>query len=212
MCKRSNLTSEEKAELREIDNDMLWYDVKYLLGEKDRGEPPEVHIKIDYTVKNFEDVEDEYPVIFSRHSDGNIPRPVKISDIANAFELCMEEWEQFLNRTTVEIVSLSTDLGCGREGDEMLWDKIEYSFDYVRLPDQYELHERNTMKDFAYELQDDNIRGIFLNALHGAHPDRRFKNLINQYDYSQAYYDFRTHAYLKKAEKWCEENHILCRK
>ena len=63
----SNLTSEEKAELREIDNDMLWYDMKYLLGEKDSGEPPEIHIDVDYTVRPFEDVEAEYFELFLKH-------------------------------------------------------------------------------------------------------------------------------------------------
>ena len=67
MRKGSNLTSEEKAELREIDNDMLWYDMKYLLGEKDGGEPPEIHIGIDYTVRSFEEVEVEYFELFLKH-------------------------------------------------------------------------------------------------------------------------------------------------
>ncbi len=63
----SNLTSEEKAEIKEIDNAMLWYDKKYLLGEKDDGNPPEVQIAIDHTAKPFAEVEAEYFELFLKH-------------------------------------------------------------------------------------------------------------------------------------------------
>lgn len=43
---------------------MLWYDLTHLLGEQPDGEPPEVYIDIDYTVRPFPDVEKEYLALF----------------------------------------------------------------------------------------------------------------------------------------------------
>ena len=48
----SDLTAQEQAQLEEIDHAMLWYDLDGLL-EKQDGEPPKLHIELDYTVEPF---------------------------------------------------------------------------------------------------------------------------------------------------------------
>ena len=63
----SDLTEEEQHILKEIDDDMLWYDMKTLLERPMGGEAPEVHIDIDFTVRPFEDVEKEYLEIFYKY-------------------------------------------------------------------------------------------------------------------------------------------------
>ena len=60
----SPLSCEEQRQLKEIDDAMLWYDLTHLLGEQPDGEPPEVYIDIDYTVRPFPDVEKEYLALF----------------------------------------------------------------------------------------------------------------------------------------------------
>jgi len=47
---------------------MLWYDLDGLLGEKQDGEPPKLHIELDYTVEPFAKVEAEYIRIFEKYS------------------------------------------------------------------------------------------------------------------------------------------------
>lgn len=44
------------------------------------------------------------------------------------------------------------------------------------------------------------------NALRKRHPYRAFKDKINELGISQLYYDYRSQAYLDKAEEWCREN------
>ena len=56
----STLTSGEQAQLKEIDHAMLLYDLENLLGEVQYGEIPDLHIDLDYTVRSFTEVEDEY--------------------------------------------------------------------------------------------------------------------------------------------------------
>ena len=58
------LTSEEEKKLIEIDDDMLWFDLTYLLNEKQTKPQPEVHITIDYKVRTFEEIENEYLELF----------------------------------------------------------------------------------------------------------------------------------------------------
>ena len=62
----SDLTETEWEAVKTIDNAMLWYDLEELLNEKQPGDPPEIHIKLDYTVRPFEEVEEEYRRLFYR--------------------------------------------------------------------------------------------------------------------------------------------------
>ncbi len=64
----TDLTAEEQRQVKEIDDDMLWYDLERLLDEPQKGEPPKVHIELDYTVLPFEKVEKEYLEIFEKYS------------------------------------------------------------------------------------------------------------------------------------------------
>ena len=58
------LTQEEKKQLKEIDDDMLWFDLTYLLNETQTTKKPLVHISIDYKVPPFEYTEKEYLELF----------------------------------------------------------------------------------------------------------------------------------------------------
>ena len=60
----SDLTPEEKMQLNAIDKAMLWYDLTFLLGEKQESEAPELHIDLRYEVRAFGEVEEEYRKIF----------------------------------------------------------------------------------------------------------------------------------------------------
>lgn len=64
----SDLTDEEQLQLKEIDNAMLWYDLEKLLKEKQDGDAPVIHIELDYTVRPFREVEEEYLMLFAEHS------------------------------------------------------------------------------------------------------------------------------------------------
>ena len=64
----SALADDEQRQLKEIDDAMLWYDLENLLGEKQHGAAPKIHIEIDYTVRPFQDVEKEYMDLFCQYS------------------------------------------------------------------------------------------------------------------------------------------------
>ena len=54
--------------MKEIDDDLLWYDLDILLEEKQSGEAPKLHFELDYTVRSFAEVEREYLELFQRLS------------------------------------------------------------------------------------------------------------------------------------------------
>jgi len=58
------LTPEEEVQVKTIDDDLLWYDLETLLDEKQDTEKPELHIDLDYTVRPFKMVEEEYLELF----------------------------------------------------------------------------------------------------------------------------------------------------
>ena len=63
----SPLDEQEEKTIKEIDDAVLWYDMKYLLGEDSEGDKPETCMVPDYTVRAFKDVEQEYLEIFEKY-------------------------------------------------------------------------------------------------------------------------------------------------
>lgn len=61
----SDLTEEEQKALKEVDDALLYYDVKYLLKEEMKVPVPTVHVEINYDFVPFETVEKEYLKMFN---------------------------------------------------------------------------------------------------------------------------------------------------
>lgn len=60
-----SLTEAEQKLVKEVDDAMLWFDVRYLLDEQISDKKPEVSIPISYEVRAFKDVEDEYLELYN---------------------------------------------------------------------------------------------------------------------------------------------------
>lgn len=200
---------EYQEQLNEIDHAMLLYDLENLLGEVQYGEIPDLQIDLDYTVRSFAEVEDEYLMLFAKYSGTVAPKTVYLEDIADAFEECMDGWVQFLDTRTGEIVALSEDPYMACEEDQELWEEIDETDDYVRLPNQYELHEKSIMEKFAYESGNKRVSEVLFDALRRRHPYRCF---INDLGISQIYYDYRNRTYINTAEEWCRNYHVPYRR
>ncbi len=55
----ADLTEEEERLVKQIDDDMLKYDLEYLLNEK-QEKLPQLYVELDYAPRSFKSVEDEY--------------------------------------------------------------------------------------------------------------------------------------------------------
>lgn len=129
-----------------------------------------------------------------------------LEDIANKLDETLEHWEQYLNMETGEFVALSD--GTYIETDEELAEKIENSCDYVRLPNQYDIHEYNIMNNFAEATTDARKRGQLFRALNDRKPFRHFKDTLNFIGLNESYYAFRSLAFCEIAKEWCAKNDI----
>ena len=58
------LNEEEKELVREVDDDLLYYDMIELLGVPQEGPAPAIHIELDYGTCSFGNVENEYIDLF----------------------------------------------------------------------------------------------------------------------------------------------------
>lgn len=65
------LSAGEERLLKQIDNDLLWYDLKELLGEVSEGPAPKLKITLSYEVEPFEQVEKKYLELYERVKRSN---------------------------------------------------------------------------------------------------------------------------------------------
>ena len=65
----SALTDEEERQVKQIDKDMLYYDLLNLLDEKMEQEPPVMATEFSYEVLPFEQVERRYLELFARYKE-----------------------------------------------------------------------------------------------------------------------------------------------
>lgn len=61
-------TPQEQTLLKQIDDDLLYYDLRELLNEPQNGTPPELKFPISYEVLPFSYVEETYLRLFHRYS------------------------------------------------------------------------------------------------------------------------------------------------
>lgn len=64
----SPLTVEEEAQVKQIDDDMLYFDLSVLLRETPAHSKPEMKSTFSYALRSFEEVEQQYLTLFHKYS------------------------------------------------------------------------------------------------------------------------------------------------
>ena len=144
--------------------------------------------------------------MYVRDKENRVLITVSLDELAGKLEEASDHWEQYLNVATGEFEALSD--GMYVETDEELAEKIECSDDYVRLPNQYDIHEYRIMERFAEATPDGRKQARLFRVLRGRRPYRHFKDEINVLGLAEAYYAFRYVAFGEIAREWCEDNGI----
>lgn len=144
---------------------------------------------------------------------------VFLEDVADRFDMAMDNIEQYLNTATGKFVELldDPDIDFDLDLEEQpewaadylrLADAVAESDDYVALPGQQKLREYDIMADFAETVPDVRPRDKLFYALNGKKPFRHFKDTLNATGLAQAYYAFRLAAFVEIAADWCEAHDI----
>ena len=65
----STLSKEEQLLVKQIDDDMLYYDLKYLLNETSDKNEPHIHINLNYEIIPFKQIEETYLELFHLYKE-----------------------------------------------------------------------------------------------------------------------------------------------
>ncbi|MBQ8305367.1 MAG: hypothetical protein IJX90_04020 [Blautia sp.] len=133
--------------------------------------------------------------------------PLKL--ITDAIEMTMDEWNQYLDIETMEVVSLPEDLY--DEEDREMAELIDEGWNtrFFALPSKYDIHEYSIMESFIWSLPEGQMQNYLQNAIRGRGAFRRFKDEILRYGVEQSWYAYREEAYRKIAREWCEDHGFL---
>jgi Uncharacterised protein family (UPF0158) len=146
---------------------------------------------------------------------------VKLKGIIEGLEFQSDEQSSFLNLTTGEVVSVTTEELRAAENEEPLEDFPEWQHDAIRiakdivetdhylpLPDRFEIHEYSIMERFCLSVDDEDIRDDLCNAIRGRGAFRYFKDRIQAYGIAEEWYRYRDEALREIAMAWCEAHGI----
>src|SRR5262245_10076724 len=113
---------------------------------------------------------------------------VKLKDIIEGLAFQADEWFSYLNTTTGEVVSVTTEELRAAEEDGPLEDFPAWQHDAIRLageiletehylplPDRFAINEYQIMERFCLSMEDDDLRDDLCDAIRGRGAFRRFK-------------------------------------
>src|SRR4029450_159011 len=142
---------------------------------------------------------------------------VKLSDIVEGLEFQSDESFSYLNTTTGEVVSVTTEELRAAEEEAPLEDFPDWQHDAIRiakdiietdsylpLPDRFEMHEYQIMERFCLSVDDEDMRNDLCDAIRGRGAFRRFKDRMQLYGMAEEWYRYRDAALRGIAIAWCE--------
>ena len=152
---------------------------------------------------------------------GGMAGLVKLKDLIEGLEFQSDACFSFLNTTTGEVVSVTTEELRAAEEDTLLEDFPEWQHDAIRiageildtehylpLPTKFDIHEYSIMERFCLSVDDEDIRDDLCNAIRGRGAFRYFKDRIHAYGIAEDWYRYRDAALREIAVAWCEEHGI----
>ena len=137
---------------------------------------------------------------------------VSLHLIRDAIETASDEWIQYLDIETMEIVRLPEYPFAGEydEEEQALADLIEekWQIRFFRLPSKLDIHEYSIMEKFIWSLPEGKMQDSLENAIRGKGAFRRFKDGIYRFGIEQQWYDFQENKYRTLAIEWCENHNF----
>jgi len=129
---------------------------------------------------------------------------VKLSDLVDAIETTDDEMHYYYNMDNAEVIFISDEISDERDKQE-----IEDNFDrYIRLPSRHDINDYEIMEQFIEGLADEGQQNQLENGISRRGAFRRFRELTDRFDLTQEWYDFRTVAYQRIANDWCQDNQV----
>ena len=132
---------------------------------------------------------------------------IKLMDVIDALESVNMDTTFVYNKKECRIICLCDGMFNAEENEELL-EEIEFSDDYISLPDQYDIHEYKMMADFVDTIKDERFQNQLYAALHGKGVFRRFKDTVYRFGIEKDWFKYRDEQYRRIAIEWCEKHNI----
>lgn len=126
--------------------------------------------------------------------------PIDVHRIVNELQALPNEATAYLNTRTGELfVDLGADLDGGFERDDT---EVPQGPEWAALPDRFELHEWERMRDFAQAQRDPQQQRALLTAIRGRGAFRAFRAAVERMGLLQAWYQHLHEAYADHVRRW----------
>ena len=132
----------------------------------------------------------------------------EVKVIAQKIDEAMAGWKTYYNPKNGKMIDLPDDADFMNDEMERLAREVEEDGGFLRLPNQYEIHEYSIMRDFAIESDNETIRDELMKALMRKHSYRNFKDVVKYYGIDASYYKYRFEKCYELAKIWCRENSL----
>ncbi|MDO4664319.1 MAG: UPF0158 family protein [Erysipelotrichaceae bacterium] len=133
---------------------------------------------------------------------------IDLDDIIDAIQGGSNQVEYYLNTHNGEIIMRDDSLPT-RELME-IDDEIDKYYDsLILIPTAYDANQVGMMRRFTNDLPEGQAKDALNTALSGGKGlYRRFKNVVQNYNLDQQWYEYEDDQYVQFAKGWCEENEV----
>jgi L-methionine (R)-S-oxide reductase len=150
-------------------------------------------------------------------------KPINLDKIVDALNFVSDESSNYYSRTESAIYFVEDDVMRMIEDDEPFdevagWEEesIEVARriladedDFIRLPDQFEIHEYSIIQEFCGSRTNQAVSEELSDAIRGKGAFRGFRRAIDRLGLTDDWYKYRDDAFKRIARDWCEENNVL---
>jgi hypothetical protein len=151
--------------------------------------------------------------------------PVKLSELVEALDLEMEDYQTYLDRKTGTMVTIQSSLisALEEDDDESLqdlddWDEEEAEVAkaivqddgtrFIPGPDKFDFDEYREMERFIRSLDDEDAADQLWRAIKGRGAFRYFKDTLHRLGIQDDWYAFRDEAMKRFVIDWADVNNI----
>ena len=86
--------------------------------------------------------------------------------------------------------------------------RMQTTDDYLKIPDQFEIHEYKIMERFCLSVPDEDISNELLDKIRGRGAFRNFKDAVYDFGIEKDWFKYRDKAYREIAVDWLEFNEL----
>ena len=147
---------------------------------------------------------------------------IALDEIMVALEAACYGMNTYFDRKTGEVVILSEEDLSAAEEDSLdnipgwqyknvaMVKCIENDKEnrFLVLPSRFDIHEWEIMREFSWQVMDDEIEEQLDRSLHGGGAFRKFKDCIRRHNMEQQWFKYRDDALRKIAIDWSNENGV----